>query len=142
MFEIFIFNVYTGIALLRYKNALPTLKHYIEKITFLGEFEEELLIYLCTKNLDDMVYNSWDVECNRLKLAIMGQFFAFTAPSLPFPFPKNLKNQNFEKMKKIAANTTILHMCTKIWGWDRHNYLSFWPITLVFTPLTARKIKI
>ena len=54
-----------------------------------------------------MIYNSWDIECDTLKLPIMGDFLPFT---LPF---KNPKNQNFEKMKKIAGDIIILHKCTK-----------------------------
>ena len=50
--------------------------------------------------------------------------------------PKNLKNQNFEKMKKSSIDIIILHMCTlndnqMIYGsgnvkHDRQNLLSFW----------------
>ena len=61
-----------------------------------------------------MIYRSWELECDWLKLLIMGQF-------LPF-YAKNLKNQNFEKMKKTAGDV-ILHMCTK-----SHNHMryGFW----------------
>ena len=31
---------------------------------------------------------------------------------LPFRVPKNLKNQNFEKMKKSFGDIIILNMCT------------------------------
>ena len=37
-----------------------------------------------------MIYSSWDIEQNKLKLLISGHF-------LPFYPPKNLKSQNFEK---------------------------------------------
>ena len=62
----------------------------------------------------------------------------------PFYPPKNLENQNFEKMKKIAGGIIILHMFTKnhdhmmYASWDvecnRHNVLSFWTIFLPFYP--------
>ena len=39
-----------------------------------------IILHLCTKNLDDMIYSSWDVECDRLKLVIMGHFLPFTPP--------------------------------------------------------------
>ena len=52
--------------------ALPTLKPILKNntreesggnlksfyMTFIDKFEEQLLIYLCSKNLDDMIYNS------------------------------------------------------------------------------------
>ena len=41
-----------------------------------------------------MIYSSWDIEQNILKLAILGHFLSF------YP-PKNPKNQNFEKWKKL-----------------------------------------
>ena len=39
-----------------------------------------------------------------------GPFLALSPPS-PLP-PDNLENQNFEKLKKIAGDIIILHMCT------------------------------
>ena len=33
-----------------------------------------IILHLCTKHLDDMIYSSWDIECDRLKLVIMGHF--------------------------------------------------------------------
>ena len=55
------------------------------------------------QNLDDMmIYSSWDIEQNILKLVTLGYF-------LPFYPPKKPQNQNFEKSKHLH----ILHMCTK-----------------------------
>ena len=42
-----------------------------------------------------MVYSSWDIMCDTLKLLIMGHFCLFTGPP-PSPTPR--KNQNFETM--------------------------------------------
>ena len=68
-----------------------------------------------------------------------------------FPPPNNLKNQHFEKMKKIPRDSIILHMCTindnnmmnDSWDieHDGHNFLSFWTIFCTFTSLTTQKIK-
>ena len=59
-----------------------------------------------------MIYSSWDKDGGRLKLVIMGHFVRF------YPLPiKNKKNQDFEKMKKIAGDIT-LHMGTK-----NHNHM-------------------
>ena len=63
---------------------------------------------------------------------------------LPFYPTNNLKNQNFEKLKKTPGDTTILHKCTKNhdhmlhWSWDmacdRYNcYFSFGAISCPFT---------
>ena len=44
------------------------------------------------QNLDDMIYSSWDIEQNILKLEILGHF-------LPFYLPKNPKNQILKNEK-------------------------------------------
>ena len=43
-----------------------------------------IILHLYTKNPDDMIHSSWDIECGRLKLVIMGHFMLFTPP----PYPK------------------------------------------------------
>ena len=69
------------------------------------------------------------------------------------PYPRNdLKNQNFETMKKMPGDIILLHICTinedhMIYGsWNircnRQNFLLFWAIFFCpFTPLTTQKIK-
>ena len=39
-----------------------------------------IILQLCTKNLDDMTYSSWDTERDILKLVILGHFLAFYSP--------------------------------------------------------------
>ena len=51
-----------------------------------------IILHLCTKNLDDMIKSFEDMECDALKLVILGHFLHF------YP-PKSSKNQNFEKMR-------------------------------------------
>ena len=65
------------------------------------------------QNLNDMIYSSWDIEQNRLKLVILSHFF-------PFDPPKISKNQNFGKMKKNSGDIMILHMCIK-----NHNHMTY-----------------
>ena len=40
--------------------------------------EDIIILYLCTKNLDDTIYSSWGIECDRLKLIIIGHVYPFT----------------------------------------------------------------
>ena len=85
-----------------------------------------IILHLSTNNLGDMIYSSWDIERDRLKLLILGQF-------LPFNPNKKPENQNLKKMKKLARNIIILLMCTKnhnhmmysSWDteWDRQKFL-------------------
>ena len=96
-----------------------------------------IILPLSNQNLDDMIYSSWDIECEGLKLVILGYFS-------PFILPENPKNQNFEKMKKSNGDIIILHVCTKnhnhmmfdSWDreWDGWNFLWFWAIFCPFTP--------
>ena len=83
-----------------------------------------------------MIYSSWDIEQNLLKLVILGHFLPFTP--LKTPKIKILKN------KKFAGDIIILHMYTKnhnhmMYGswdmqWDRQNFLSF---SAIFCPITT-----
>ena len=81
------------------------------------------------------------------------EFFVILDHFLLFYPPKNLKNQNFEKMKKNPDDIIILQKCTKnhdhimlYCSWDvAHDgcdYFSFWAIFCPVTPLTASKMKI
>ena len=104
-----------------------------------------IILHMWTKNDNQRKYGSWDIEHDR-------QFFVILDHFLPFYSPNNPKNQNFEKIKKNPGDITILHKCTKnqdhmpYCSWDmardRCNYFSFWTIFCLFTPLTARKMKI
>ena len=58
------------------------------------------------KHLDDMIYSSWDIEYDRLKLVIMEFFLPF------YPLAQNF-------VKNIAGDI-ILHMCTK-----NHNHMRY-----------------
>ena len=58
-----------------------------------------------------MIYSSWDIEQNILKLVILGHF-------LPFYPSKNPKNQNFEKWKNLLE--IPFYTCTK-----NHNYMMY-----------------
>ena len=60
-----------------------------------------------------MIYSSRDIESDSMKLTILGHV-------LPFYPPKKPKNQNFEKMKNLAGDIIILHMCTK-----NHNHIMY-----------------
>ena len=79
-------------------------------------------------------------------------FFVIMDHFLPFYPPSNLKNQNFEKMKKIPRDIIILHMCTindshMMYGsWDmecnRQNFFVILDHFLHFYPPTIQKFKI
>ena len=94
-----------------------------------------ILLNLCTTN-DDMMYGSWDMGRDRQNFWSFWAIFSFTPHY-------QLKNQNFEKIKKKTGDIIILHLCTTndnnmMYGWDtdheEHNFLSFWTIFCPFTP--------
>ena len=57
-------------------------------LTFIDELENQLfnfiyfsfILHLCTKNLDDMIYSTGDIERGRLKMEILGHFLPFYPP--------------------------------------------------------------
>ena len=82
-----------------------------------------------------MIYSSSNIEQNILKLVILGQF-------LPFYSPKNPKNQNFEKWKKLLEVLSFYICAPKIaiiWFTvpkirsETQNFLSLWAILCPFT---------
>ena len=94
-----------------------------------------------------MIYSSWDIECDRLKLVILGHFCPFTLspPKKTNKQTKNKKVKILKKWKQTAEDTIILHICTKNYN---HLIRRDWQIFLVilvhfcpFTPLTTQKIK-
>ena len=90
-----------------------------------------IILHLCTKNLDDLQflrYRAWQTETGNLD-----QF-------LPFYPPKNLSNQNFEKIRKSPGDILILYMYTINKNHD--NFLSFCVIFCTFTQLSTRKTRI
>ena len=88
-----------------------------------------IILHLCTKNLDDMIYSSWDLECDRLKLVILGHFLHFY-PS------KNQTNQNFENEKscwryhhftRVSKITIIWCMVPEIWSKTNKMFCHYGP---------------
>ena len=65
-----------------------------------------IILHLRTKNPNDMIYSSWDIKRDRLKLVI---FWPFT----PLKTQK-IRNLNF------VGDIIILHMCTK-----NHNHMMY-----------------
>ena len=107
-----------------------------------------IILLMCTINHSNMMYGSWDMKCNRHNfLSFWTIFCPFTIPPSP---PNNLKNQHFQKMNKKPGDIIVLHMCTingnhmMDGSWDMkcdgQNFLSFWTVFCLFTPL--QKIKI
>ena len=92
-----------------------------------------------------MIYSSWDIECDKLKLIIMGHFLPFS----PTP-PKNQKIWNFEKMKNLL-DIIILRKCTKnhnhmrygSWDieWDT-DFFGYFGLFFAILPHKTQKIKI
>ena len=59
-----------------------------------------IILHLCTKNLDDMIYGSWGKEQDGLELVILSYF-------LPFYNPKNPKIKILKKWKKLLEKSSF-----------------------------------
>ena len=77
-----------------------------------------IILHVCTKNHDHMMYGSWDMECDRqFFFVILGHF-------LPFYLTNNPNNQNLEKKKKQLEKLSfytcvpqmIICMVPEIWS--------------------------
>ena len=98
--------------------------------------------YMCTLNEDYMIYDSWNIRCNRQK------FSSFWANFFPFS-PLTTWKIKISTLKKTPADNIILHRCNinnnhMVYGsWDtkgdRQIFLSFWTVFCLFTPLTNQK---
>ena len=97
---------------------------------------EYIILHLCTKNLNDMIYNSWDIEHDRLKLVILGHFLLFYQK-------RTQKMKILKKMKKISGDIIITPLYQKSQSydlrfldtdWDGHIFLSFWAIFFSLLP--------
>ena len=103
-------------------------------------------------NILHHTWQSYDVWFVRY-VACWTELFVILDHFLPFYTSSNLKNENFEKLKKIPGDIIILYKCAKnhdhmlycSWEMARNGcncYFSFWAIFCPFTSLTAQKIKI
>ena len=66
---------------------------------------------MCTKNLDDMIYSSWHIEHDELKLAIYGHF-------LPFNFPKTQRIKILKNPKNYLWCHQFAHVYQKSQSYD------------------------
>ena len=90
-----------------------------------------------------MIYISWDIECDRLKLVIMGHFLPF----YPLKTQKIKILKKWKKLREISSFYTCVPKTTIIWGtvpeiWSERNNFLFWAIFCTFTSQTTQKIKI
>ena len=93
--------------------------------------------HMCTMSEDHMMHGSWDISRNRA-FVILGQF-------LPFDPPDNPKNQNFEKMKKVwryyrftFVHHKWYHMMYASWNMECNRH-SFLSFWAIFCPFTLLK---
>ena len=62
----------------------------------------DIILHMCTKNYDQIMYSSWEIVCDRRTFGKSEDRGGGAHP----------KNQNLKKMKKATGDIIILHMCT------------------------------
>ena len=76
-----------------------------------------ITLHLCTRNDNHMMYGSLDIKCNE-------QSFLWTFFS-PFDPPKNLENQNFDKMKKKKKKKKYWRYYHLYHKWINENHMIY-----------------
>ena len=107
--------------------------------------EDIIILQMFTINDSRMIYGFSD-RVHQTKFFVILEHFVL------FYLPNNLKNQNFEKLKKTPGDIINLHKCTKNHDHMLYcsldiarngcNYFSLWAIFCPFPSLKAQKIKI
>ena len=68
----------------------------------------DIVLHKCTINDNHMIYDSWDINCNRqIFFVILGVFLPFYPPNSP-------KNKNFKKMKKTLKISLFYRSAPRI----------------------------
>ena len=104
-----------------------------------------IILHKCTKSLDHMLYCSLDMVRNRFNC-----YFSFWAIFWPFASLTTWKIKIKKKWKKCLETSfynsvpkiMICYTVPEIWCVTDAIIFSFWAIFCLFTPLTAKKIKI
>ena len=104
-----------------------------------------IILHMCTKYHNHMMYGSWDTEWDRQKCL---SFWTIFCPFSPLTTWKT----KILRLKKTSRDIIIWHSCTindnhMVYGsWDmersRQTLWLFWALFCPFTPLWTQKIKI
>ena len=120
-------------------NSLKNKKFEKMKITT----EDVIILHMCTRNDNYMMYGSWDIKCDRQN------FLSFWTIFYP---PNNPEKQNFEKMKKhleilsfykcVPKMTIIWSMFPEIYSLSNSNYFmsakKYWRESCIMVFMLAR----
>ena len=98
-----------------------------------------IVLHMCTKNPDHMMYGFSDMKRNRQFLVILGHF-------LPFYHTKNPKNQNktwrYHSTQVSQKSWSYAILFLRYGAWWMYCCFSFWVIFSTVSPLTTQKIRI
>ena len=103
-----------------------------------------IILPMLTMNDSQMMYGSWDMECNKQN------FLSFRTAFYPFTPLTTWKIKILKKWKKIPGDIIILHMCTindhhmmyGSWNIETNRFFVILDQLFPFYPLTTQKIKI
>ena len=65
--------------------------------------EDIIILHMCAINDNHMIYDSWDMKCDREFFVILDHFLSFYPPNNP-------KNKNFEELKTTPGGIIFLHV--------------------------------
>ena len=100
-----------------------------------------IILHMCTKNHDHMMYASWDVECDRENFLSFGPFFTLTPLTIQkIKFLKKKNTWRYYTFTNVYHNED--HMMHGSWDTrtDWQFFLSFWAICSPFTLMMTWEI--
>ena len=102
-----------------------------------------IILHICTKNHCHMMHASWDMKHDRQVFCHFGSFFTLYWPQKS-KFGKNEENAQiyYYHLTHLYHKWKSYDVCFFRYGMQQTEFLSFWAIFCLFTPLTIQKIKI
>ena len=105
-----------------------------------------MILYMCTKNYDQIMYSSWDMVCDGCNyFSSLAIFCSFTAATVQkIKILKKWKNCLQISSLYIDVPKIMIRWCTVCEIWCVTEVINISPFGLIFcpfTPLTAQKIR-
>ena len=104
-----------------------------------------IILQMCTKNHNHMMYGSWDMDCHRQKFLSLWTIFCPFTPlwTQQIKILKKWKHLKILSFYKCLPHITVIwYMVFQIWSATDNIFCHFGPFFALLPSLTTQKIKI